>query len=229
MVYNLKKTKILSLTIFLTLLMGITGAAMGYQEYFSRWINDGTGGTHGGCHGGANTKESVMGSLTLSINVTGDLSPLQHFTLEVDILNFTEANLDPYDGRVTIGVPGHQGDNALFTSSLASQTLNRRESVDIYGSYNPSDNDNKFDLVAPNEAGTYTLLALAIAGMNQTDISAYNLTYVQDSIQITVEGPTPSDAGTIMGANLTIIIGSILAVSTGSIFIIRKRMKKRGL
>ena len=32
MVYNLKKTKILSLTIFLTLLMGITGAAMGYQE-----------------------------------------------------------------------------------------------------------------------------------------------------------------------------------------------------
>ena len=170
-----------------------------------------------------------MGSLILSINVTGDLSQLQHFTLEVDILNFTEANLDPYDGRVTIGVPGHQGDNALFTSSLASQTLNRRESVDIYGSYNPSDNDNKFDLVAPSEAGTYTLVALAIAGMNQTEISAYNLTYVQDSIQITVEGPTPSDAGTIMGANLTIIIGSILAVSTGSILIIRKRMKKRGL
>ena len=64
-------------------------------------------------------KRVVLGSLVLSVNVTGDLSPYQHFTLEVDILNFTEANLDPYDGRVTVGVPGHQGDNALFTSSLA--------------------------------------------------------------------------------------------------------------
>ncbi|MBY9009498.1 MAG: hypothetical protein KGD74_06505 [Candidatus Lokiarchaeota archaeon] len=222
----MKKTKLLSLTIFLTLLVGITGATMGYQEYFSKWIE---GGTHGGCHGGANTSESVMGNLVLSINVTGDLSPLQHFTLEVDILNFTEANLDPYGGKVTVGVPGHQGDNGLFTSSLASQTLNRGESVNIYGSYNPGDNDNKFDLVAPSKAGNYTLVALAIAGMNHTDVSAYNLTYVQDSIQIIVVGSTPTDAGTIPGVNLTIIIGSIAAVSASLIFIIRKRTKKRGL
>ena len=220
----MKKTKILSLTIFLTLLIGITGATLGYQEYFYRWVE---GTTHGGCHGGANTKESVTGTLVLSINVTGDLSPSQHFTLEVDILNFTEANLDPYDGRFTVGVPGHQGDNALFASSLASQTLNRKESVDIYGSYDPGDNDNKFDLIAPSEAGTYTLVALVIAGMNQTDISAYNLTYVQDSIEITVAGsPTPTNGGTINGANLTIVIGSILAVSTSLILIKRKRMKR---
>jgi len=225
----LKKTKILSLAIFLTLLIGITGATLGYQEYFSRWINDGAGGTHGGCHGGANTNPSITGTLVLSVNVTGTLSPLQHFTLEVDILNFTEANLDPYAGRVTVGVPGHQGDNALFTSSLGSQTLNRGENVDVYGSYNPGDNDNKFDLVAPSGAGTYTLVALAIAGMNQTDASAYNLTYVQDSIQITVVGPTPSGADTIFGANLAVIIGSILAVSTGTFFMIRKRMKRTGL
>lgn len=225
----MKKTKILSLAIFLTVLVGITGATMGYQEYFYRWINDGAGGTHGGCHGGANTKVSVMGTLVLSVNVSGNLSPLQHFTLEVDILNFTEATLAPYNNKVTVGVPGHQGDNALFTSSLASQTMNRGETVDSYGSYNPGDNDNKFNLVAPNKAGTYTLVALAIAGMNQTSFSAYNLTYVQDSIQITVEGPTPSDGGTIMGANLVIIVGSILAVSTVSIVIIRKRMKKSGL
>jgi hypothetical protein len=115
----------------------------------------------------------------------------------------------------------------LFASSLASQTLNRRENVDIYGSYDPGDNDNKFDLIAPSEAGTYTLVALVIAGMNQTDISAYNLTYVQDSIEITVAGsPTPSSGGTINGANLTIVIGSILAVSTSLILIKRKRMKR---
>ncbi|MFW9950594.1 MAG: hypothetical protein ACFFKA_10790 [Candidatus Thorarchaeota archaeon] len=225
----MKKTKILSLAIFLTLLVGITGATMGYQEYFYRWKDDGEGGSHDSCHGVNNNRESVMGSLVLTINVTGNLSPLQHFTLEIDILNFTEANEAQYEGRVTIGVPGHQGDNALFTSSLASQTLNRRESVDTYGSYNPGDNDNKFDLVAPNQAGTYTLVALAIAGMNQSTLSAYNLTYVQDSIQITVEGSTPSDGGTIFGANLIIVIGSILAVSTSVIFIVRRRIKRSGL
>lgn len=221
----MKKTKILSLTIFLTLLIGITSATMGYQEYFYRWVE---GGTHGGCHGGSNTKASVLGNLVLSVNVTGDLSPLQHFTLEVDILNFTEANLAPYDGRVTVGVPGHQGDNALFTSSLASQTLNRRESVDSYGSYDPGNNNNKFDLIAPSVAGNYTLVALAIAGMNQTSLSAYNLTYVQDSIQITVVGSIPTTADTISGVNLTIIIGSIAAVSTSLILIVRKQKKKSG-
>jgi hypothetical protein len=107
--------------------------------------------------------------------------------------------------------------------------LNRGEQVDVYGSYNPNDNDNKFDLVAPSKAGTYTLVALAIAGMNQTDASAYNLTYIEDSIQITVEGSSPVDAGTIPGASLTIIIGSITAVSASLIFIIRKRTKKSGL
>ena len=224
----MKKTKILSLVIFLTLFIGITSAALGYQEYLYRWINDGAGGTHGGCHGGSNTVESVNGTLVLSVNVTGNLSPLQHFTLEVDLLNFTEANLAPYDGRITLGVPGYQGDNALFTSSLASQTLNRRESVDIYGSYNPGDNDNKFDLIAPNEAGTYDLVALVICGVNQTDASAYNLTYVQDSIQITVVAPTPPSSG-IPGASIPIIIGSIVAASASLIVIIRKRTKKSGL
>ena len=218
----MKKTKILSLLIFLTLLLGIIGMAVGYQEYLYNW----SGGTHAApCHGTANTRESVSGSLVLSVNVTGNLSPEQHFTLEIDILNFTEANLSPYNGRVTIGVPGHVGDNALFTSSLASQTVNRRESVDVYGSYNPSNNNNKFDLIAPTKGGTYSLYAVAIAGMNQTDASAYNLTYIQGSIQITVVGPTPPDAG-IPGANLPIIIGSIAAVSASLIVIIRKRTKK---
>ena len=218
----MKKTKILSLLIFLTLFMGIAGAAIGYQEYLYNW----SGGTHAApCHGTTNTRESVNGSLVLSVNVTGNLSPEQHFTLEIDILNFTETNLSPYNSRVTIGVPGHVGDNALFTSSLASQTVNRRESVDGYGSYNPGDNDNKFDLVAPSEAGTYTLVALAICGVNQTDASAYNITYIQDSIQITVVGPNPPSSG-IPGANLPIVVGSIAAVSASLIVIIRKRMKK---
>lgn len=204
--------------------MGIIGVAAGYQEYLYRWINDGAGGTHGACHGSPNTKASVNGTLVLSVNVTGDLSPLQPFTLEVDILNFTEANLNPYEGRFTLGVPGYQGDNAKFTSSLSHQTLNRRESVDAWGSYNPDDDDNKFILHAPTQAGTYDLVAVAIAGMNQTDYSPYNLTYVQGSVQITVVGSLGTDGGTISGGILTVIIGSTVAAS--AIIIVRVRKRK---
>jgi hypothetical protein len=207
--------------------MGIVGVALGYQEYLYRWINNGQGGTHGACHGSANTKASVNGTVVLSINVTGNLSPLQPFTLEVDILNFTEANLDPYEGRFTLGVPGYQGDNALFTSSLAHQTLNRRERVDEWGSYDPTDNDNKFDLLAPSKAGTYDLMAVAIAGMNHTAISAYNLTFVQGSIEITVTGSIGATTDTISGGVLTIIIGSSVAVLTVLILTVRKRLRKR--
>ncbi|MFX1326720.1 MAG: hypothetical protein ACFE91_01065 [Promethearchaeota archaeon] len=225
----MRKTKILSLLIFSALLIGIIGAAVGYQEYLYRWINDGEGGTHGMCHNSANTKASVNGTLVLSINVTGDLSPLQHFTLEVDILNFTEANLAPYAGRFTLGVPGYQGDNGLFTSSLANQTLNRREQVDSYGSYDPSDDDNKFALIAPSKAGTYDLYAVAIAGMNQTDGSYYNITYVESLIEITVTGTTGTGTDTISGGILTIIIGSSVAVTTVLILTVRKRMRKKEL
>ncbi|MFX0034881.1 MAG: hypothetical protein ACFE9I_04475 [Candidatus Hermodarchaeota archaeon] len=225
----MRKTKILSLLIFSALLIGIIGVAVGYQEYIYRWVNNGAGGTHGACHDSTKTKSSVNGTLVLSINVTGDLSPLQHFTLEVDVLNFTEANLDPYAGRFTLGVPGYRGDNALFTSSVAHQTLNRGEQVDSYGSYDPSDNDNKFDLIAPNKAGTYDLYAVAIAGMNQTDASFYNLTYVEDSIEITVTGSTGTGAETISGGILTIVIGSSVAVTSVLILTVRKRMKKKEL
>lgn len=209
--------------------MGIIGGAVGYQEYIYRWINNGAGGTHGACHGSANTKASVNGTLVLSINVTGNLSPLQHFTLEVDVLNFTEANLNPYEGRFTLGVPGYQGDNAKFTSSLADQTLNRREQVDVWGSYDPSDDDNKFKLRAPTQAGTYDLVAVAIAAVNQTDSSAYNITYVQGLIQITVVGSIGSTPATISGGILVIIVGSSLAVSIVLIFSVRMRMRKKEL
>ncbi|MHA2035490.1 MAG: hypothetical protein ACW98X_03595 [Promethearchaeota archaeon] len=227
----MRKTKIISLIIFSTILLGSIGGVVAYQEYIYRWVNNGAGGTHGACHGSANTKASVNGTLVLTVNETGSLSPGQAFTIEVDILNFTEANLAPYDGRVTVGVPGYQGDNAKFTSSLAHQTLNRRESVDSYGSYDPGDTDNVFELHAPTAAGVYDLVAVVIAGVNQTDASAYNLTYVQDSVQITVvapSGPTTPPA-TISGGVLAVIIGSTFAISTILIVRMRKRMGKKEL
>lgn len=232
----MRKTKIFSLVIFSVLIFGAIGGVVGYQEYIYRWINNGAGGTHGACHGSADTKISVNGTLVLTVNETGNLSPGQAFELSVAILNFTEATLDPYtksgSGRVTIGVPGYQGDNAKFTSSLSHQTLNRGEKLDQWGSYNDSNADNEFELFAPTEAGTYTLVAVVIAGMNQTDVTAYNITYVQNSVQITVvvpSGPAAAAAATISGGLLTVIIGSTLAVSTILILRMRKRVRKREL
>jgi hypothetical protein len=223
----LRKTKVISLIVFLTILLGSLGGVVAYQEYIYRWINNGAGGTHGACHHSADTKMSVNGTLVLTINETGSLSPGQAFTLEIDILNFTEANLAPYDGRVSIGLPGYQGDNAKFMLSLDHQTMNRGEQVDSYGSYDPGDTDNIFTLFAPKEAGTFTLFAVAMAAMNQTDESAYNITYVQDSVQITVVGGT--GAGPISGGLLAIIIGSTFAVSIILVIKLRKRIQKREL
>ncbi|MFW9825376.1 MAG: hypothetical protein ACFFE4_20715 [Candidatus Thorarchaeota archaeon] len=224
----MRKTKILSLIIFSTILFGTIGGVVAYQEYIYRWINDGAGGTHGACHGSANTKASVNGTLVLTVNETGNLSPGQAFTIEVDILNFTEANLSPYDGRVTIGVPGYQGDNAKFTSALSHQTLNRREQVDSYGSYDPGNTNNVFELFAPKTAGTYDLVAVAIAAVNQTDASAYNITFVQDSVQITVVG-TSGGGGTISGGLLVIIVGSVFTITTILVVSMRKIIRKKEL
>ncbi len=225
----MKKTKLISLVILSALLFGIIGGAFAYQEYLYEWSDEGEGGTHGGCHGDEGTAESTTGSLVLSINETGNLAPSQPFTLEVLINNFTEATVDPYvrsgAGRVTLGVPGYLGDNAKFTSSLAHQTLNRGEKLDDWGSYDPSDTDNEFMLMAPNEAGTFVLWAVVIAGMNQSDASAANLTYIEGSISITVVAPTGGggDGGTIAGDILLLTVGSAFIVTI--VVVIKKKHK----
>ena len=182
----MKKTKLFSMLILSALILGTIGGAIGYQEYLYRWSDDGDGGTHGGCHISSKTKESVLGTIVLTVNETGNLLPGQAFELSVAVLNFTEANLSPYDGRMTIGVPGYLGDNALFASGLSHQTLNRGESVDTWGTYNASDSDNEFLLFAPMIPGNFDVYAVAISGMNQSNEGAYNLTYVEGSISINV-------------------------------------------
>lgn len=232
----MKKTKLISLVILSALLIGIVGSAVAYQEYIYRWKDEASGDDHTtGCHGGSTTTESATGTLTLSINETGNLAPLQPFTLDVIVNNFTEANEDPYyrlstrgdAGKITLGVPGYMGDNAMFTSSLSHQTLNRGESVDQWGSYEDT-SDNEFMLFAPNAAGTYELWAVVIAGVNQSSenhAAAYNLTYIEDSITITVVAPATGggDGGTIPGGILAITIGSVFVVSTLMIIILKKK------
>ena len=229
----LKKTKLIPLAILLAIFFGTIGSAFAYQEYLYRWSDDGGGDTHGGCHGDEGTAESIIGTLELSINETGNLTPLQPFTLDVIIKNFTEALVDPYtytssrtnvtSGRVTLGVPGYLGDNAEFTSGLSHQTLNRGEILDDWGSYDDN-TDNEFMLFAPNKAGVFVLWAVAIAGMNQSDASAANLTYIEGSITVTVVAPNGGgDGGTIAGDILLITVGSAFIVTI--VMVVKKKHK----
>ena len=229
----MKKTKLISLVILSALLFGIVGSAVAYQEYVYRWKDNGSGNEHGACHDSDLTMESAAGSLTLTINETGNLSPGQAFTLDVIVNNFTEATVDPYvrsgKGRVTLGVPGYMGDNAKFTSSLSHQTLNRGESLDPWGSYNDT-TDNEFMLYAPIANGTYHLWAVVIAGINQTsDNHAEDapLTYLEDSITIIVVAPAAGgDGGTIPGGILAITIGSVFVVTLVVVVKKKNKMKK---
>ena len=228
----MKKTKLMSLVILSALLIGIIGSSAAYQEYLYRWKDDGDGGDHASCHG--TTIESTTGSLTLTINETGNLSPGQAFTLDVIINNFTEATVDPYTrsgaGRVTLGVPGYMGDNAMFTSSLSHQTLNRGERLDEWGSYTDN-SDNEFMLFAPGAAGTYELWAVVIAGVNQSSdnhADEYNITYLEDSMTITVVAPVGGGdgGGTIAGDILLITVGSAFIVTIVVVVKKKNKMKK---
>lgn len=210
--------KLIGVTISAVLLLGVIFSAAGYHEYITRW----NGETHGGCgHKGPDANASVNGTLVLSINETGSLAPLQKFQLTIEVLNFTEAIGDPAYERILICVPGGAGagDNDKFSVSPGSKTMNRRERVDAYGSYTDAtdgnaDDDNVFELMAPDVAGTYELHGLALFGVNQSsdwvdtiEHAEVNITFVQDSITITVVAPTPTPTPepTVPGYGLILI------------------------
>lgn len=223
-----KNIFVLSITAFLFL--GVIFSVNAYHEYIYRW----EGADHGGCaHDGPGAIASVTGTLVLTVNETGNLAPYQLFTLEIDVLNFTEAIPDPYYGRIMVGIPGMIGDNDDFSISPGSQNFNRRESVDAYGSYNPGDTDNVFELMAPGVAGTYTLYGLALAGVNQSsdfsdkvEAAEMNITFVQDSVTITVvapEAPPTPEAPGIPGYALPVIVATVAVVS--AVLIIKRKRK----
>jgi len=182
---RMKKKLVLSI-MGLMLFASISGA-LGYQEYLYRWKDDGSGEDHlTGCHKNV-SNSTANGTLVITLSYTGTLEPLEEFNVTLEIFNFTEAIEEPYNRRVTLGIPGYMEDNEQFSSSMDHQTLNRGERVDAtYGSYSPSDDDNVFVLFAPANPGTYTLGAVAIAAVNQSNAGGYNQTYVEGTIEITV-------------------------------------------
>jgi len=240
-VKNMMKKKIFVFSISLFLFLGVIVSANAYHEYITTW----EGPAHEHCgHDASNP--SVTGSLVLTVNETGTLEPYQVFEITIEVLNFTEALEDPYHGKIMIGIPGvgEEGvdiDNHLFSSPLGEHILNRRESIDDWGSYDESmgtrsDTDCLFKLLAPNKAGTYTLMALAIAAVNQSGVFAdtvehadMNITYIEETVTIVVVAAPEIDdggnGGTIPGF-ITIVLLSSVGVTIISVVLAVRRKKR---
>ena len=214
----MRMKKKISFLIFGVILFALISNVIGYQEYLYRWKDNGVDST--GCHGSNEASEN--GTLVLTLNFTGTLEPLEEFNITIEVLNFTEAIADPYVRRFTLGIPGNMADNAEFSSPLDHQRLNRGEKVgDPYGNYSVTDGDNEFILFAPENPGTYTLGAVAIAGMNQTDERQFAQVYVEGTIEITV---VSSEApATIPGFQLLLVIIPLSVVMLG--ILLKRKVK----
>jgi len=226
--------------------MGVMFSANAYHEYITTW----EGVAHEHCGHDASIP-SETGTLQVIVNETGNLEPYQMFEVELDVKNFTEALEEPFGGKVMLGIPGvgAEGveiDNHLFSAPLGEHVLNRRESVDQWGSIdedtklesrgNPSPHDATFELIAPGTAGVYTLMGLAICGVNQSDDfaapvadSEVNITYVEGTITVTVVAPAapgPSTPEPTIPGFLTIILVSSITVTVFAV-VLKVRRKKR--
>ena len=235
------KKKLFSLAIVALIAIGGLASVYGYQEYFYRWSDNGGGGDHGGCaHDGTQSDpsiplESTNGTLNITLETTGTIHPYDEIEITFDIFNFTEALITQYfvnssysgeSWRVSHGIPGYRGDNALFTMNTSHQYMNRGESLDALGNM-IDDNDAKYILYAPSSAGVYTLVVTAMGAMNQSSMEAYNITYIEGSIQITVVAAAPAaPGGDSIPGFLTIILVSSITVTVFAV-VLKVRRKKR--
>jgi hypothetical protein len=217
----MKRRNLLKLSILAVLLISIVGSASAYHEYIYTF----DGATHGACHG-TPLGEST-GNLTVTLSPGTTLDPLEVFTISVVINNFTELDNSAYQNRTTIGISKDLGDNAEFLRSVSNKSFSRRVKVDEYGSdLTPT----TLGAIAPETPGTYELVITAVAAINQSTANAYNITFAQGSVTVTVVAPSgPAAAATISGGILTVIVGSTLTVSTILILRMRKKVRKRDL
>ncbi|HEC37433.1 hypothetical protein LCGC14_1865020 [marine sediment metagenome] len=222
----MRRRNFFKLSILAVFIISIVGGASAYHEYVYT-IDD----THtANCHaGGDPADESTIGKLNVTLTPSGDLEPYQAFSVAVIILNFTELDNSAYQNRTTIGFSKDLGDNAAFFRGVSNKSFSRRVSVDKFGS---DTSPTTFGAVAPATPGTYDLVLIAVAAMNQTDESGYNITFAKGTVSVTVVaadiGGSASDP-TISGGIFGITIGIVVAISTIAILQVKKRMRKKDI
>lgn len=228
----MRKTKLISSIILLVLVFGMIGGVVGWRGY----INQFEGATHGDCHGSTKTRQSENGTITLSIIPSGSLTTGQVFKLQVTaLLDFTEANLADYKGRVMLGLSGELGDNAEFTRSLnVTDQLFFEAQVPTNGSTTTERHGDPivFDLIAPDTAGTYELVACAISAANRSTwnpgYSYYNITFATGNISVTVVAPEETGGGgTISGGILIVTFTCVFSISAVLMLKLRKRLRMK--
>jgi len=242
--------KLISLAILSIIAFGSLASVYGYQEYFYRWVDRGSGEEHGGCAHDDNHDplESVNATLTITLETTGTIEPYDEIEISFDIFNFTEALAAPYDRRFSHGIAGYVGDNSDFLMNNSHQYMNRGERVDsVWGSY-VDDSDAEYILYAPKEAGSYTLVVTAMAAMNNSlrgdnitwdgklideggdDVKlAYDIVYIEGSIVIEVIAPAENGGGgggsTIPGFITAVMLSSVGVAILAVVLIVRRKRR----
>ncbi len=233
----MKKVKLTVMFILSLFLIGIIGGTFAYRGY----INKFEGAGHGGCHGGSNTEAAAAGVVTYTIAPGGNLETDEDFVLTVAVDGFMEPyeETDSYNTNILVGLSGLLGNNSKFMRNLDGAIfwtgkVDVNGDADEYLSYGQSPGEGvpfEFDLIAPSEAATYTLVVSVIAAANHTGGShgaypPFNITYINTEITITVVAPS-GGGGTIPGGILAITIGSVFVVTT--IIVLKKKniLKKK--
>jgi len=223
--------KLISLTLLAILAIGTIASVYGYQEYFYEWEDEGGGEEHGGCdHGDDDAIVSTDGEVSITLITTGTIAPYEEFVIMLEVTGFVEPLEDPYDGRFIHGISGYKGDNDEFSIPTTDHSENRRERVDDNGDYlnatltGHSAMGNYYTLVAPGSAGTYTLVATAIAALNQSSGDEYPFVYCEGSIEITVVGSAGGSDDSIPGF-ITVVMLSAVGVAVLAIVLTVRRKK----
>ena len=225
----MRRRNFFKLSILVVFIVSIVGGASAYHEYVYTFDDAHTAGCH---NGNANDGESALGSLVITLTPNGTLEPYQAFEISVVILNFTELDNSAYENRTTMGISKDYGDNAAFFRGVSNKSFSRRVKVDQWGSdLSPT----TFGAVAPANPGTYDLVIVAIAAMNQTTESAYNFTFAKGTISVTVVAPSNGGGGetapgpTISGGIFGITFGIVVGISAIVMLQMRKRMRKKDI
>ncbi|MFX1496274.1 MAG: hypothetical protein ACFFBH_01990 [Promethearchaeota archaeon] len=204
------KKKIIPVIVLTSFLLVLVGGVVAYPSSIEGFL----GGSHTGCHALVSpTTESIEGTVTVDCVQGTSLTAGQYFTINVAIINFTEALINDRGSEVSVAVAATRGDNANFGSKLDEPVRLAEITLDGNGDSNVP---ISFDLIAPTTDGSYTLVVDALSAANSTD--AVGIIYASGNVVLTISGGTPAAPG-IPGFEFYTLIG-VLAVTVSSLIVV---------
>jgi hypothetical protein len=202
------RRKILPILVISLFFIGLIGVTIAYPSMSEGFLGD----SHTGCHG--STSESTTGTLTATASKTS-LSAGEKFTVTLSISGFIGATTTERGSECVVVFSSERGDNAEFGSLLADAI---REEVDL--DTNGDSETLTFTLLAPQDAGSYTLTVDAMSAADHVAESANSILYITTDVSLTVAA-----AGGIPGYDLIFVFAAAFIVIVPLIIIVRRRRK----